>query len=230
MFINGGSVILIQYSNERTFYVFQRQLVCWLTKAIGIYWFIQARKLTRFILCVRIKVVVAVLASIVAQVLRCFNSGEIRYPTDPFTTLELQNPSRDVSELLREFRLSPDIEALKFWKGWSGIRCPSSWSCNTNLSPANWSGNFKLWQAGYPRGPWHECRLNYKLLGEREELETQFQMRSFALYHQFRFVSAFRGKGFVTWFFLLKKLEWYKCVLHNFYFQSSAFFLPVSLL
>ena len=33
-------------------------------------------------------------------------------PTDPFTTLKLQNPPHDVPEP-HEFRLSPDLEALK---------------------------------------------------------------------------------------------------------------------
>ena len=41
-------------------------------------------------------------------------------PTDPFTTLELQNPSHDVSEL-HEICRSPDLKALKLWKGRSGV-------------------------------------------------------------------------------------------------------------
>ena len=42
------------------------------------------------------------------------------YPTDPFTTLELYNPSRDVSEPHKTSR-SRNIEALKLGKGRSGI-------------------------------------------------------------------------------------------------------------
>ena len=42
-----------------------------------------------------------------------------QFPTDPFTILELQNPSHDVPEL-RKSRRSPDLEALKLRKGWSG--------------------------------------------------------------------------------------------------------------
>ena len=37
-------------------------------------------------------------------------------PTDPFTTLELQNPSHDVPEIRR----SPDVEVQKLRKGRSG--------------------------------------------------------------------------------------------------------------
>ena len=40
-------------------------------------------------------------------------------PTDTFTTLELQNPSRDVPELHKNCR-SPNFEALELSKGWSG--------------------------------------------------------------------------------------------------------------
>ena len=40
-------------------------------------------------------------------------------PTNPFTILELQNPSPDVSEL-HKIRRSPDREALKLWKVSSG--------------------------------------------------------------------------------------------------------------
>ena len=43
-------------------------------------------------------------------------------PTDPFTNLELQNPSHDVREL-HEIHLSPDHEDLKLWKGRSGGAC-----------------------------------------------------------------------------------------------------------
>ena len=39
--------------------------------------------------------------------------------TDPFTNLELQNSSHEVSELLT-LGWSPDFEALKLWKGRSG--------------------------------------------------------------------------------------------------------------
>ena len=42
-----------------------------------------------------------------------------KFPTDPFTTLELQNQSRNVSQL-HKIRRSPDLEAQKFWKGRSG--------------------------------------------------------------------------------------------------------------
>ena len=42
------------------------------------------------------------------------------YPTNPFTILELQNPSHDIPEL-HKIRWSPDLEALKLWKGSSGI-------------------------------------------------------------------------------------------------------------
>ena len=41
------------------------------------------------------------------------------YPTDPFTTFELQNPSHDVAELSR-IRRSPDAEASKLRKVRSG--------------------------------------------------------------------------------------------------------------
>ena len=41
------------------------------------------------------------------------------YPTSPFTTLKLQNPSHDVSEL-HKVRRSTDFEALKLGKGSSG--------------------------------------------------------------------------------------------------------------
>ena len=40
-------------------------------------------------------------------------------PTDPFTTLELQNPSHDAPNLFG-IRRSPDFEALKLGKGRSG--------------------------------------------------------------------------------------------------------------
>ena len=40
-------------------------------------------------------------------------------PTNPFTVLELQNPSNDGSELHKIWR-SPDLQALKLWKGSSG--------------------------------------------------------------------------------------------------------------
>ena len=40
-------------------------------------------------------------------------------PTDPFTILEFQNPSKDVPEV-HKIRQSPDREALKLWKDRSG--------------------------------------------------------------------------------------------------------------
>ena len=40
-------------------------------------------------------------------------------PTDPFTILELQNPSYDAPEL-HEIRWSPDCKTLKLWKGRAG--------------------------------------------------------------------------------------------------------------
>ena len=46
-------------------------------------------------------------------------SDESMRPTDPFTTMELQNPVHDVPELCNA-RQSPDIKALKLWKGRSG--------------------------------------------------------------------------------------------------------------
>ena len=45
-------------------------------------------------------------------------------PTDPFTMFELQNPLHEVLEL-QKISSSPDLEALKWRKGWSGI---ASWS------------------------------------------------------------------------------------------------------
>ena len=48
--------------------------------------------------------------------LKCYLND---YPTDPFTTLELQNSSRDISEL-HKFRLTPDLEAIKLRKVRSG--------------------------------------------------------------------------------------------------------------
>ena len=44
---------------------------------------------------------------------------KLDFPTDTSTTLELQNPSLDVSDLHKIFR-SPDLEALKLEKGRSG--------------------------------------------------------------------------------------------------------------
>ena len=43
---------------------------------------------------------------------RCLKHIETVDPADPFTTLELQNPRHDVSELHKNCR-SPDLEALK---------------------------------------------------------------------------------------------------------------------
>ena len=40
-------------------------------------------------------------------------------PTDPFTTFELKNPLHAVPEQ-NKIRRSPDLEALKLWKGRSG--------------------------------------------------------------------------------------------------------------
>ena len=42
-------------------------------------------------------------------------------PTGPFTILELWDQSIEVSEQ-QKFCVSPDYEALKLWKGRSGIR------------------------------------------------------------------------------------------------------------
>ena len=42
------------------------------------------------------------------------------FPTDPFTNLELLNPWHDVPELHKIYRY-PNIEALKMWKGRSGL-------------------------------------------------------------------------------------------------------------
>ena len=53
-----------------------------------------------------------------------YNSNSIldwKSPTVTFTTLELRNPSHDVLEL-HKIRRSPDFEALKLWKGSSGVR------------------------------------------------------------------------------------------------------------
>ena len=46
--------------------------------------------------------------------------GHSNNPTNPFTILELWNPSHDAPELHKYFR-SPDLKALKLWKGSSGI-------------------------------------------------------------------------------------------------------------
>ena len=43
-----------------------------------------------------------------------------KHPTDPFTILEFQNPPPVVPEL-HKIRQSPDLEALKLWKGRSGM-------------------------------------------------------------------------------------------------------------
>ena len=45
---------------------------------------------------------------------------EYYYPTSPFTILKLQNPWLDVPEL-HKIRRSPDLDALKLWKGSSGM-------------------------------------------------------------------------------------------------------------
>ena len=60
------------------------------------------------------------------------------FPTDSFTILELQNPSYDVPGLYK-IRWSPDCEALKLWKGWSGWQSmrksamPRKYMCEPNL-------------------------------------------------------------------------------------------------
>ena len=46
----------------------------------------------------------------------CIHAQQPGYPTSPFIILELQNPSHDISELHTIHR-SPDLEALKLWKG-----------------------------------------------------------------------------------------------------------------
>ena len=48
-------------------------------------------------------------------------SSYAHYPTDPFITLELQNPAIDVY-VLNKFRQFPDFEALKLFKGPVGLR------------------------------------------------------------------------------------------------------------
>ena len=50
--------------------------------------------------------------------MNCFHL-HIGIPTNPFTTLELQNPSHYVHEL-HTYRRSPDLADLKLWKGSSG--------------------------------------------------------------------------------------------------------------
>ena len=55
----------------------------------------------------------------------------VRCPTDPFTTLELQNPSHHIPEL-NKIRQSLDFEALKLWKGLSG-KIPAFWEVRRNL-------------------------------------------------------------------------------------------------
>ena len=64
----------------------------------------------------------------------------VSIPTDHFTTLELQNPPHDVSELHKKCR-SPDVEALKLRKGRPGLlaEAPSSRRWNLSLSlQATW--------------------------------------------------------------------------------------------
>ena len=48
------------------------------------------------------------------------------YPADSSTTVELQNLSCDVPEL-HKIRSSPDLEALKLWKGRSGQKDSARW-------------------------------------------------------------------------------------------------------
>ena len=69
------------------------------------------------------------------------------YPTNFFTTLELQNPSHDVSEL-HKIRQSPDLEALKLWKGSSGSKALFFIYCS-------------LWRIGFLISDWW---LKYLLL------------------------------------------------------------------
>ena len=47
------------------------------------------------------------------------------FPTNPFTILELQNPWHDVPQL-HKMRRSPDLQALKLWKGSSGSSSDSN--------------------------------------------------------------------------------------------------------
>ena len=50
------------------------------------------------------------------------------HPTDPFTILELHNPSYDVPEQ-HKIRRSPDFEAVKLWKCLSGIEKKKDLNC-----------------------------------------------------------------------------------------------------
>ena len=61
------------------------------------------------------------------------NQSEIKYPTDPFTILELQDSSIDISKL-HKGRLSPDYEALKLWMGRSGTSLSTFKIISENLS------------------------------------------------------------------------------------------------
>ena len=72
----------------------------------------------------------------------CFFSFRLTdcFPTDPFTTSELQNPSHDVSELHKNCR-SPDLEPLKLWKvrsGWLIIEPEGLFSTHTQQLRKLW--------------------------------------------------------------------------------------------
>ena len=60
-------------------------------------------------------------------------------PTDPFTTLEPQNPPHDVPGL-HKIRWSPNFEALLWWKGGSGCHEKAS-----RVSNFPWSDLFLAW-------------------------------------------------------------------------------------
>ena len=60
------------------------------------------------------------------------SDDEASDPTGSFTTLELQNPLHDVPELHNIHR-SPDLEALKLWKGRSGNEQESKWPADGRL-------------------------------------------------------------------------------------------------
>ena len=63
----------------------------------------------------------------------------ICFLTDLFTYFELLNPSFDVPEL-NAVPWSPELEALKLWKGRSGLKLHSAWSSrfyNEILAPEN---------------------------------------------------------------------------------------------
>ena len=75
------------------------------------------------------------------------NSGARRstFPTSPSTISELQNPLHYIPEL-HKIRRSPDLEALKLWKGLSGSFSDLEASVKpSGLEPPS----FPLWQASH---------------------------------------------------------------------------------